>query len=229
MKLDKITKKPASPSRRYNDACGAAHALDLAGERWALLVMRELLLGPKRFSDLRADLPGISANVLQQRLEGLEATSIVQRRKLPPPASAQVYELTEWGYQSEPIFQALGNWAARSPSHDPSLPISTVSVLLSFRTMFSPHLAKGVEARIGFHFNDGDYLATIAAGRIAVARAPVDKADASFSGTAQALAAAVYGGQTLESLEKQGALRVAGDRKLAKRFLGWFPLPEKAL
>lgn len=228
MKLDKITKKSRAVSRRYNDACGAAHALDLAGERWALLVMRELLLGPKRFSDLRADLPGISANVLQQRLEGLEATSIVRRRKLPPPASAQVYELTDWGYQSEPIFQALGNWAARSPSHDPSLPISTVSVLLSFRTMFAPQLAKGVQARIGFHFSDGDFVAAIAAGRIEIARAPIDGADASFSGTAQALAAAVYGGQPLEGLEKQGALRVSGDRKLAKRFLGWFPLPDKA-
>jgi DNA-binding HxlR family transcriptional regulator len=78
-------------SRTYADACGAAHALDLAGERWSLLVIRELLLGPKRFSDLRHDLPGISANVLTQRLEDLEAKGIVVRRKLPPPLSVQVY------------------------------------------------------------------------------------------------------------------------------------------
>src|SRR4051794_26728341 len=116
MKLEKIT-EPAEPStrRRYEDACGAAHALDLVGERWALLVMRELMFGPKRFSDLRADLPGISANVLTQRLEGLAAAGVPLRRKLPPPASAQVYELTAWGYESEPIFQALGRWASRSP------------------------------------------------------------------------------------------------------------------
>src|ERR671917_2501717 len=101
MKLKKITKTHAPPRRSYEDACGAAHALDLVGERWALLVMRELMLGPKRFSDLRADLPGISANVLTQRLEGLEASGILARRKLPPPASAQVYELTPWGYESE--------------------------------------------------------------------------------------------------------------------------------
>ena len=108
------------------------------GERWALLVMRELLVGPKRFSDLRASLPGISANVLTQRLEGLEAAGVLVRRRLPPPAPVQVYELTEWGYESEPIFQALGRWGARSPGHDPSLPLSAASLLLSLRTMLDP-------------------------------------------------------------------------------------------
>src|SRR5918998_1024633 len=108
MKLEKGTKYRLGTGRSYHDACGAAHALDLVGERWALLVMRELMLGPKRFSDLRGGLPGISANVLTQRLEGLEAAGVLTRRKLPPPASVQVYELTPWGYESEPIFQALG-------------------------------------------------------------------------------------------------------------------------
>ena len=105
MKLEKITGAPNARSKRhYEDACAAAHALDLVGERWALLVMRELMMGPKRFSDIRESLPGISANVLTQRLEGLEAAGVLVRRKLPPPAAAQVYELTEWGYESEPIF-----------------------------------------------------------------------------------------------------------------------------
>ncbi|HYJ29191.1 MAG TPA: helix-turn-helix domain-containing protein, partial [Allosphingosinicella sp.] len=126
MKLQRTT--DSGPKRRYDDACGAAHALDLAGERWALLVMRELMLGPKRFTDLRADLPGISANVLTQRLEGLESAGVLARRRLPPPAPAQVYELTPWGYEAEPIFQVLGRWAARSPSHDPSLPLSAASL-----------------------------------------------------------------------------------------------------
>src|ERR1700712_553090 len=115
MKSAKITKQAESRGRHYEDACAAAHALDLVGERWALLVIRELLLGPKRFGDLRDSLPGISANVLTQRLEGLEATGVLTRHKLPPPANAQVYELTPWGYESEPIFQTLGRWAARSP------------------------------------------------------------------------------------------------------------------
>src|SRR5918997_3158931 len=144
MKLKNVTSVREAARRRYDDACGTAHALDLVGERWALLVMRELMLGPKRYSDLRADLPGISANVLTQGLEGLEAAGVLARRRLPPPASSQVYELTSWGYESEPIFQALGRWAARSPEHDPRLPLSPVSLFLSFRTMFDPARAAGL-------------------------------------------------------------------------------------
>src|SRR5690349_11129001 len=120
--------------------------------------MRELMLGPKRFSDLRVSLPGISANVLSQRLEGLEAAGVLTRRKLPPPAAAKIYELTEWGYESEPIFQALGRWAARSPAHDPSLPLSTTSFLLSLRTMLDPGRAEGIDARIGFRLSDEAFL-----------------------------------------------------------------------
>ncbi|MGZ8999421.1 MAG: winged helix-turn-helix transcriptional regulator, partial [Allosphingosinicella sp.] len=151
MKLRKITTGDPGPSRRsYDDACGTAHALDLIGERWALLVIRELMLGPKRFSDLRADLPGISANVLTQRLEGLESAGLLVRRRLPPPANAQVYELTDWGYEAEPIVQVLGRWAARSPDHDPTLPLSPVSLMLSFRTMFDAERARGTKMRIGF-------------------------------------------------------------------------------
>ena len=134
--------------RRYDDACGTAHGLELIGERWALLVLRELMLGPRRFSDLRADLPGISANVLSQRLAELEARGLVERRKLPPPASVQVYEATDWGLEAEPIVQALGRWAARSPAHDPTLPISSTSVMLSLKTMIDANRAKGFDAAI---------------------------------------------------------------------------------
>src|SRR3712207_4353028 len=134
MKSEKII-EAAPPRRWYEDACAAAHALDLVGERWALLVMRELIFGPRRFGALRASLPGISANVLTQLLAGLEAVGVVVRRRLAPPAWAQVYALTEWGLESEPIFQALGRWAARSPRHDPTLPFSAASLLLSLRTM----------------------------------------------------------------------------------------------
>ena len=154
MKLEKITKEPVGRARRYHDACGAAHGLDLVGERWALLVIRELMMGPRRFSDLRKDLCGLSANVLTQRLEGLEASGIVQRRKLPPPASVQVYELTDWGYEIKPVFMVLGRWAARSPQHDPTLPISAVSIMQSFETMFDPVLAGDAARSVGFVFGD---------------------------------------------------------------------------
>ncbi|HEX8653662.1 MAG TPA: helix-turn-helix domain-containing protein [Allosphingosinicella sp.] len=225
MSLQKVTKQSAS--RRYNDACGAAHALDLVGERWALLVMRELMLGPKRFSDLKTDLAGISANVLTQRLEGLEAAGIVLRRKLPPPASAQVYELTAWGYEAEPIFQVLGRWAARSPSHDPRLPLSAASLMLSFRTMFDPERARDFAARAGFRLGQESFLVRIAEGAIEAGRGPVEGADFVFAGPPPAVAAAVYGGVAIEALTASDALDLTGDRALAQRFVTLFPLPSK--
>lgn len=228
VKLGNITTPSKTPPRRrYDDACGAAHGLDLVGDRWTLLVIRELMLGPKRFSDLRAGLPGISANVLTQRLEELESAGVLVRRKLPPPASVQVYELTPWGYESEPIFQALGRWAARSPSHDPSLPLSSVSLLLSFRTMFDPARAKGFSARIGLRLGAESFLVRIAKGGIEVARDELDNADFVLSGAPPVIAAAVYGGQPLVALEAGGALSLEGDRALAERFVTLFPLPPK--
>ena len=229
MKSRKITDASAATSRRrYEDACGAAHALDLVGERWALLVIRELMLGPKRFSDIRADLPGISANVLTQRLEGLEAAGVLVKKRLPPPASAQVYELTPWGYEAEPIFQSLGRWAARSPGHDPSLPLSAVSLMLSFRTMIDPERARGIDARIGLKLGKESFLLRLADGRIRAVRGAAAGTDLVFTGTATALAAAVYGEVPLEALESEGALEIDGDRGLAERFVTLFPLPPKA-
>jgi DNA-binding HxlR family transcriptional regulator len=229
MKLEKLTEKSDSRSKRhYEDACATAHALDLVGERWALLVMRELMLGPKRFSDLRESLPGISANVLTQRLEGLEASGVLVRRKLPPPAAVQVYELTEWGYESEPIFQALGRWAARSPAHDPTLPFSTASLVLSLRTMFNAERAKDMDARIGFHLGEETFLARLADRWIEIARGPLDGADLILTGAPSVLAGAIYGGQPLEALEQAGVLQVEGDRTLAQKFVRLFPLPPKA-
>src|SRR5690242_15472197 len=136
MQLEKVTNRQKS-EKRYDDACGLAHAMDLLGERWAMLVLRELAYGPRRFSGLKADLPGISANVLTQRLTELEARGLVRKIKLPPPASVQVYEATPWGLEAIPVIAALGRWAARSPLHDPTLPMSNVSLLMSMQTLMS--------------------------------------------------------------------------------------------
>ncbi|HET9638583.1 MAG TPA: winged helix-turn-helix transcriptional regulator [Allosphingosinicella sp.] len=228
MKLQNITDSGRTAAkRRYDDACGTAHALDLIGERWALLVMRELMLGPKRFGDLRSDLPGISANTLTQRLEGLEAAGLLVRRRLPPPASTQVYELTPWGYEAEPIVQSLGKWAARSPAHDPTLPISATSIMLSFRTMFDAGRAGDFRARIGFRLGAESFVAKVEEGRFESGRSETEGADAIFTGTPTSLAAAVYGDQPLAGLEAAGALTVDGDRALAERFVTLFPLPPK--
>ena len=216
-----------STRRRYDDACAAAHAMDIFGERWAMPVMRELMFGPRRFGDIRRTLPGLSANVLTQRLEQLEAAGVLRRRKLPPPASVQVYELTPWGYEAGPIFQAMGRWAARSPHHDPARPFSPVSLMLSFRAMMDPARARGFTARIGFVLGEDSFLLTITEGHVAPARGSVEGADVILTGDAATMAAAAYAGQPLVPLEAAGALRIDGDRALAERFVTLFPLPEK--
>ena len=180
------------------------------------------MLGPRRFSELRADLPGLSANVLTRRLAELEGRGLIVRKRLPPPASVQVYEATEWGLEAEPIIQALGRWAARSPRHDPTLPLSAVSIMLSFRTMISAERATGFEGRIGFRFGEESYLARVADGRIEVARDDLADADAVITAEPTALAAVVYGGAPLDMIA------IEGDRPLAERFLGLFVLPPKA-
>lgn len=214
--------------RRYDDACAATHGMDIIGERWALPVMRELMLGPRRFSELRRGLPALSANVLTQRLEGLEAAGIVRRFKLPPPASVQVYGLTEWGQQAGPVFQAIGRWAARSPLHDPTRPFSPVSLMLSLRTMIDVAAAGDLVARLGFRYGDDELHWTIAHGAIALGRGLPDDPHIVFGGDPGGVAALIYAGVPLETLEAEGALTIEGDRALAARLKDFFPMPEKA-
>jgi len=229
MELENLTESLHGPSRRrYEDGCGTAHALELIGERWALLVMRELMLGPKRFSDIRADLPGISANTLTQRLEGLEKAGIVVREKLPPPASGQVYGLSEWGHQLLPVMGALGRWAVRSPDHDPSQHFSAVSLLLSFMAMNQPAITGDFNATLGFRLGRENYVLTMKDGAVRAARGDPVGADITFAGAPGAVAAAVYGGVPLAELEAGGMLRIEGDRAIAERFITLFPLPPKA-
>lgn len=124
--------------RSYADACGIARALDVVGERWALLVVRELVLGPQRFSDLRRALPAASSNLVADRLRELRSRGVVGRRRLPPPAASQVYELTEWGRELEPIVLALGDWGLRVPPPPEPTTLSPTSVLLYLRSSIDP-------------------------------------------------------------------------------------------
>jgi DNA-binding HxlR family transcriptional regulator len=228
VQLGKITGKEAAARRRYDDACGTAHGLDLVGDRWSLLVMRELMLGPRRFGAVREGLPGISANVLTQKLEALEAAGVLVRRRLPPPASTQVYELTPWGYEAEPIFQVLGRWAARSPHHDPTLPLSAASVVLSMTTMIDREAARGLHARIGLRLGAESILVRLDDGVVAYARDDLAEVDLLLEAAPPVIAAALYGEQPLDGLEAAGALKLEGDRALAQRFTTLFRLPPKA-
>ena len=222
MQLENVTNGLKSSTKRvYDDACGTAHALELIGERWSLLVLRELMLGPRRFSQLREDLPGISANVLTQRLAELEARGLVTKTRLPPPASVQVYQATEWGLEAEPIVQALGRWAARSPQHDPTLPISGVSILLSFRTMVDPARAGAKGAVIAFRFGPDRYFVRIAGGALTAHRGEPDAPNATITAPPTLLAAVVYGKQPLDLIE------IDGDTEIVAWFVDLFHLPPK--
>jgi DNA-binding HxlR family transcriptional regulator/putative sterol carrier protein len=215
-----------SERRTYEDGCATAHALDLIGERWALLVVRELILGPKRFTDLRTGLPGISPNVLTQRLEELEQSGIVRRRKLPPPAAAWVYELTGWGLELERVIMSLGRWGARSPFLMQGHPLSVDAVILSFRTMFSADAARDVKGTLEIRIGDDRYRARVARGELHLTRGAAEHPDAVLETDAPTLVAVAYGGRKFSEAVKAGELKVEGDKALARQFFTLFPLPE---
>src|SRR3954465_3719515 len=151
--------------RSYGDACGIARALDVVGERWALLVVRELLLGPKRFTDVRAGLPHVSPDVLAQRLRELEAAGIVRRGKLPPPAGSRIYELTERGQELEPVVLELGRWGSKEP-FPPDSELGPDAAVLALKTMFDPARAAGLDETYELRFGELPYRLRVAGGRL---------------------------------------------------------------
>ena len=214
-------------SRRYSDACGMAHGLELVGERWAMHVVRELMLGPKRYSDLRADLPGISTNMLSDRLHELEQTGLIRRRKLPPPASSWVYELTDYGADLEPIISALGRWALRSPLHRLDLPVSVTSFVLSLRTNVDARRAAGLTASYALRVDDLDLHARVVDGVLTIEPGIPEDPDATLAGPLEVLAGLVYEDHDLDDAVRAGEVAMGGDVELARRFLELFSLPEK--
>jgi DNA-binding HxlR family transcriptional regulator/putative sterol carrier protein len=212
--------------RTYCDGCAAAHALDLVGERWALLVVRELLLGPKRFTDLRAGLPGVSPNVLAQRLRELERAGVVRREKLPPPAASRVYELTEWGEELEPVITQLGRWGARSPSMSHDATIGVDSIVLALRTMFDPRAAEGLEASYKLQLGEDHFRVVVGEGRFEIVRGDADRPDASIETDPGTLRALVFHGRPLAEALRSGDVKIEGDESAAARFLSLFALPD---
>ncbi|MEV0588051.1 helix-turn-helix domain-containing protein [Nonomuraea sp. NPDC050310] len=205
--------------RKYDDGCAVAHGLDLLGERWALLIVRELLLGPKRFTDLRAGLPGASADMLTQRLRELSESGIVERRKLPPPAASWVYELTGWGAELEPLILELGRWSSRSPALRTDAPIGPDSLVLSLKTLFDARAARGFHASIALHLGEHRFRVRIADGHLEAVRGECDRPDATLDTDPGTLAAALWDGQEHAFDDPDGVV---------SRFLTLFPLPEPA-
>ena len=214
--------------RTYCDGCAAAHALDLVGERWALLVVRELLLGPKRFTDLRAGLPGVSPNVLADRLRELERAGVVRRRKLPPPAASRVYELTDWGMELEPVIIGLGRWGARSPSRPREAEIGVDSIILALRTMFDAGAADGLRASFELHVGEEHFRAVVDDGRFEVVRGGAERPEATIEADPTTLAALVFSGREVAEALRSGDLKIEGDESAVERFLSLFSLPEPA-
>jgi DNA-binding HxlR family transcriptional regulator len=221
VKLENITE---GRSRWYDDACGTALALEFVGERWSLLVMRELVYGPRRFGEIRANLPGISANVLTQRLEGLEGSGILVKRRLPSPANVQVYELTEWGREAAPLIRDLGRWAARSPRHDPMLFMSPASAMMSLETLIDHAKARPAAVTVAFRFPDDAFVVTVANGDIAIRRGETGHIDARFTGDTMQMRMTIYGKLPFGAPE---GLAVEGDLAAAQAFVDLFRLPEK--
>lgn len=212
--------------RWYDDACGAALALEFVGERWSLLILRELMFGPRRFGEIRTHLAGLSANILTQRLDSLTAAGLVVRRTLPPPASVPVYELTDWGREIEPVFQALGRWATRSPRHDPTRPLSPASAMLSLGTMIDREKAAGLSMTIGFRLGDDRFVARLADGDLSITRDEPDAAAVVVTGSTTAFIRWIYGKRPLGAMAAEG-LAVEGDVAAAERFAALFALPPK--
>lgn len=232
MKLpDETTEPEARHGKWYQDACGAAFAFELLGERWSLLIVRELLLGPRRFTDLRLGLPGISAKVLTERLEGLKCSGLVLHRKLalaPVRLPIPVYELTEWGYATEPAMLELCRWAVRSPAHDPSLFLSPTALMLSMKALHDPAMAAKGDQCVGFAVGGSEFVFAVTDGRVAISRGDATRAPIVLAASVPyPLLAVFYGKAPLEMLEAQGALEVTGDRELAARFADLFvPKPK---
>jgi DNA-binding HxlR family transcriptional regulator len=217
--------------RTYGDACGIARALDVVGERWALMVVRELLLGPKRFTDIRVGLPHVSPDVLAQRLRDLEQAGVLHHRRLPPPYATQVYELTETGRALEPVLIELGRWGgANAPTPSDGMCMSLDSYVVSLRTLFDPVRAADFAARVELRLGDDRFRVVIADGHVEAGRGELPDADAVIEAEPPtALLEVLHGHRPLAAALRSGSVRISGDARTARRFTELFPLPAPAL
>jgi DNA-binding HxlR family transcriptional regulator len=215
----------AADRRSYSDPCGIARALDVIGERWAVLVLRELMFGPRRFGQLLDGLPGISPNVLSQRLRELEDGGVVRRYTLEPPAAVAVYELTERGTALEPVLLELGRWGSRT-ARVGGRELSPAAMLMALRTMFDP--TTGGSVVYGVQLAGEWYTFTIAGGELRIVRGRPDDPVATLSTDVTTLRLVTFLGTGVKAAEQAGRLAVEGDRRAANRFPRYFRRPEPA-
>ncbi len=216
--------------RSYGEACGIPRALDRVGERWALMVVRELLLGPKRFTDLRDGLPQMSSDMLSQRLRELEEHGIVERRFLPPPAASKVYMLTDWGRELEDVLKALGRWGARAPLSEAEQGcMSLDSHVVSLQTLFDADAAGDFAPTVVLRLGDHVFTLSVVDGRLEAQRGPaVGRPDLVIATDPCTLLRLTHREIELADAIAAGDAEVTGDKRAARRFLRLFPLPEPA-
>lgn len=204
--------------RSYGDSCGIARALDAVGERWALLVVRELLLGPKRFTDLRAGLPRIGPDMLAARLRELEGVGVVAQRRLAPPAARTVYELTESGRELEPVLQALGRWGSRRPLHPEPPPLSPDAAVVAMQTMFEPAPVARPSV-ITLRLDGHEFSLRVDADQLVAAAAPGTDPGATVETDPGTLSAVLWHGLDVDQAIAEGRLAIAGDQLAARSLL----------
>ena len=203
-------------NRSYGDQCGVARSLDVIGERWALLIVRELLLGPKRFNDLLAGLDGASPNVISQRLRELTGSGVIRQRDLGPPARVRVYELTDWGRELEPVVLHLGQWGTRAPLPEGAR-WGLDSLLLALQATADPAVVNGrYELRVGADVFTVDGTA----GSVRMRRGTADRPDAALTTDADTLHAVALGKRSIAETAESGDLRLDGDSQAISGLTG---------
>lgn len=212
--------------RSYGEACTMAHALDVIGERWALLVVRELLLGPKRFTDLQRSLPRANPRILAQRLRDLTEAGVLRHRRLGPPVSAQVYEVTSWGADLEPVIEHLGRWGSRSPNVDMDGEVTAVSAMFALRGRFDPAAAPALTAEFVVHFGDDHFTVHVAGGQVRITREPAAQPDTVIDTDTKTFSALITKRLRLSDAIRGGRLHLTGSAELTEKLFDAVRAPD---
>ena len=217
-------------TRTYGQFCGFARALEVVGERWAFLILRDLMVEPKRFTDLHRGLAGIPTNVLAARLKELEAAAVVRRRALPRPEGSVVYELTEYGAELEPVILELGRWGAKALDAPREGEIITAeSLIMAMRTTFRARNARGLRASYELRFGDIVFHLRVANATLEAKPGPLADADLHVVTNPMVIKMLVAGDVTPADAIAQKLVDVQGDAALLDRFVEVFQITERAV
>lgn len=215
--------------RKYRQFCAVARGLDAVGDRWTLLLVRELLLGPKRFGDLLDAAPGIGTNLLSDRLRQLEAAGVVERATLPPPAGSSVYRLAEAGLELEPVVLAIGRWGARFMSERrPDDHLAPGAYFIALRARFSPERGEPVSEAYEFRIGHRVFEVRLDGKTCSTGEGGASNPAAVFTMLPETLDSLFFGRLSAEDALESGAVIVAGDSAALARFLEKFPRPRQA-